>query len=169
MGMHTSQRPPSEIESKAFDFMRFMRCIVSGGNHDWPFVINMDQTPVYFSMNTKRMLEVVGKKTIHICTLTNNTKCVTVVVIITTDGTLLPLMLVFKGTLNGRIARTEFPSGNYLATHFYKCQDAAWMDKEMMIAWVNEVLASYVVTAPDHIVPILILNMYRCHMMALVG
>jgi len=34
-----------------------------------------------------------------------------------------------------------------------------------MIAWVNNVLAPYVATAPDHVVPILILNMYRCHMM----
>ncbi len=42
------------------------------------------------------------------------------------------------------------------------------MDEVVMIEWVNEVLAPYVATAPDHVVPILILNMYRCHMMALV-
>jgi hypothetical protein len=29
-----------------------------------------------------------------------------------------------------------------------------------MIEWVNEVLAPYVATAPDHVVPILILDMY---------
>jgi hypothetical protein len=34
MGKHTSQRPPAEVESKAFDFMRFMRRIVSGSNRD---------------------------------------------------------------------------------------------------------------------------------------
>ena len=34
MGTHTSQRPPTEVEGKAFDFRRFMRCIVSGGNRD---------------------------------------------------------------------------------------------------------------------------------------
>jgi hypothetical protein len=39
-----------------------MRHIVSGGNHNRRFVINMDQTPVYFSMNAKRTLEVIGKK-----------------------------------------------------------------------------------------------------------
>ncbi len=42
------------------------------------------------------------------------------------------------------------------------------MDEVVMIAWVNEVLAPYVATALDHVVPILILDMYRCHMMALV-
>jgi hypothetical protein len=54
---------------------------------------------------------------------------------ITADGTLLLLTLVFKGKLNGVIAAKEFPSDDYLETHFYKCQDAAWMDEEVMIAW----------------------------------
>jgi hypothetical protein len=89
-------------------------------------------------------------------------------VTITVDGTLLPSTLVFKGKLNGRIVTKEFPSGNYPATHFYKGQEAAWMDKEVMIAWANEVLAPYVVMALDHGIPILILDIYQCHMMALV-
>ncbi len=37
-----------------------------------------------------------------------------------------------------------------------------------MIAWVNEVLAPYIATAPNDVVPLLVLNSYRCHMMALV-
>ena len=57
----------------------------------------------------------------------------TVAVTITADGTLLLLTLVFKGKPNGRIVQREFPSGNYPTTHFYKCQDAAWMDEQVMI------------------------------------
>ena len=53
MGTYTSQQPPAEVESEAFDFMRFVRVIVSGGNRDRRFIINMDQTPVYFSMSSK--------------------------------------------------------------------------------------------------------------------
>ena len=53
MGTHMLQRHPAEVESKAFDFMQFMCPIVSGGNRDRGFIINMDQTPVYFSMNAK--------------------------------------------------------------------------------------------------------------------
>ena len=81
-------------------------------------------------------------------------------VTITADGTLLPSTLVFEGKPNGRIATKEFPSGDYRTTHFYKCQEAARMDKEVMITWVNKVLAPYVATAPDHVIPILILDMY---------
>jgi hypothetical protein len=128
MGTHMSQRPSAKVESKAADYMRFMRPIVSGHNRDLRFIINMDQTPVYFSMNAKRTCEVIEKKTIHIRTSTNDTKHVTVAVTIMADGTLLPSTLVFKGKPNGRIVQREFPSGDYPTTHFYKCQDAAWMD-----------------------------------------
>jgi len=48
MGTHMSQQPPAEVEGEAFDFMKFVRVIVSGGNHDRRFIINMDQTPVFF-------------------------------------------------------------------------------------------------------------------------
>ncbi len=62
MSTHTLQCPPAEVESKAFDFMQFMRLIVSDGNCDQRSIINMDQTPVYFTMNAKRRLEVIRKK-----------------------------------------------------------------------------------------------------------
>ena len=75
----------------------------------------------------------------------------TVAVTITADDTLILSTLVFKGKPNGRIATKEFPSGVYPASHFYKCQENAWMDEEVMIAWVNKVLAPYVATAPDHV------------------
>ena len=39
------------------------------------------------------------------------------------------------------------------------------MDEAVMVAWVDDVLAPYVATAPDHVIPILILDSYRCHMM----
>jgi hypothetical protein len=53
MGTHTSQRLLAEVESEAFNFMRFVSIIVSGGNRDRRFIINLDQTPVFFSMSSK--------------------------------------------------------------------------------------------------------------------
>jgi hypothetical protein len=41
-----------------------------------------------------------------------------------------------------------------------------WMDKQVMLAWVEELLAPYVVMAPKDIVLLLILYSYQCHMMA---
>jgi len=45
-------------------------------------------------------------------------------------------------------------------------EEGKTLHEDVMIAWVNEVLAPYVATAPDHVVLILILDMYRCHMMS---
>ena len=80
------------------------------------------------------------------------------------DGTVLPPMIIFKGKHDGRIAQSEFAT--YPAGHHHRRQDAAWMDKHVMLAWVEEVLAPYVATAPDDILPLLILDSYQCHMMA---
>ena len=166
MGTHTLQCVPVEVKSEALDFMVFMCHIVFGANRDRRVVIYMDQTPVYFSMNANRTLEVFEKKTTHIRTSLDNTEWVTVVVAICANSTLLLLMFVYKGQPNGRIVKKEFPSGVFLPNHFYRCQPATWMDETVIIAWVNEVLKLYVGTAPDFVVPVLILNMYQCHMMA---
>ncbi len=53
----------------------------------------------------------------------------------------------------------------YPTTIHYQCQENAWMDKQVMLAWVNEVLVPYVAKAPDNVVPLLILDSYCCHMM----
>jgi hypothetical protein len=80
------------------------------------------------------------------------------------DGMVLPSTIIFKGKHDGRIARLEFAT--YPAGHHYRCQEAAWMDEQVMLAWVEEVLSPYVTTAPEDINPLLILDSYQCHMMA---
>ncbi len=75
----------------------------------------MDQMPVYFLMKAKRTLELIGGKTVHICTSSDDTKHVTVAETIAADGMVLPLMLIYKGQPNGKKARMEF--GTYPATN----------------------------------------------------
>jgi hypothetical protein len=95
---------------------------------------------------------------VHICTSSDDTKHVTIVVTIAADGTVLSSMLIYKGQPNKKIARTEF--GTYPATNRYRCQANAWMDEVSMNAWVNEVLAPYVAMALDDVVPLLVLDSY---------
>ncbi len=163
MGTHLSQRKPEEVVEEAQDYMRLIRPFLIGSHCDLHFIINMDQTPVYFAMNAKKTLEVVGTKTIHVRTSTNDTKRATVVVTITANGTVLPSMVIFKGKPNGRIANMEFAT--YPAPHSYRCQENAWMDEVVMLAWVDDILRLYVETAADDVIPLLILDSYRCHMM----
>jgi hypothetical protein len=107
-----------------------------------------------------------SEKTVSIRTTPEDNKHATVAVTIAADGMLLPSMVVFKGSPTGRIATREFSS--YPTTSRYRCQANAWMDEAVMVAWVDEVLAPYTATVPDDVIPLLILNSYQCHMMALV-
>jgi hypothetical protein len=143
--------------------MRLIYPFLSDHHCDLRFVINMDQTPIYFAMNAKRTLEVIRKITIHVRTSTNDNKRATVAVRITADGTVLPSMVIFKGKPNGRIVKTEFAT--YPAPHRYHCQENAWMDEAVMLAWVEDILWPYIKTAPDDVIPLLILDSYQCHMM----
>ena len=59
----------------------------------------------------------------------------------------------FKGKSNGTIVKCEFPT--YPQGMIYACQDNAWMDKRVMLMWVDMVLKPYVDTAPEDMVPIL--------------
>jgi hypothetical protein len=166
MGMHQLQCKPGEVEAEAKDFMCLICPFLIGNHHELCFILNMDQTPVFFMMSSKQKLELVGKKIIHIRTSANDMKRVAMVVTIAGDGMVLPSMVIFKGKPNGRIAKTEFVM--YPAPHHYCYQDYAWMDKVVMIAWVDEILRPYIETAPDDIIPLLILDIYQCHMMGLV-
>ena len=164
MGTHESQRPPSETAGEAGDFMTTIRPLLKGPHRNEDFVMNMDQTPVPFTFNTNRTLQLKGTKTVNIRKSTCDTKRVTVAMAVTASGRYLPPFLVFKGAAGGRIVKNEFKT--YPQDMFYACQVNAWMDERCMELWIDLVLKPYVATAPDGIVPILFLDSYRCHMMA---
>ncbi len=62
MGTHICQHKPEEVEAEASNFMRLIRPLLFGPHHDRHFILNMDQTLVYFSMSRIKTLELVGKK-----------------------------------------------------------------------------------------------------------
>jgi hypothetical protein len=62
MGTHTSQRPPAEVASKALDYIVYMCHIVTSSNRDRHFILNMNQTPVYFAMSAEQTLELITTK-----------------------------------------------------------------------------------------------------------
>jgi hypothetical protein len=132
------------------------------GQHQ-DYILNMDQTPIPFTFNKKKTLELIGKQTIHIRKSTNDTKRVTCAFTVTASGRSLTPFLIFKGSSKGRIVNKEFP--NFPNDCMYACQENAWMDKEMMLLWVEQILAPYVTTAPPGIKPVLFLDSFRCHMM----
>ena len=41
------------------------------------------------------------------------------------------------------------------------------MDMGAMLEWVENILRPFIATAPENVVPLLVLDSYQCHMMAL--
>jgi hypothetical protein len=74
MGTHLCQCKLEEVEAEASNYMHLIRTLIFIPHRGQHFILNMDQMPVYFLMSTKRTLEVVGKRIIHIRMSTNNTR-----------------------------------------------------------------------------------------------
>ena len=48
---------------------------------------------------------------------------------------------------------------------YYACQENAWMDERVMLMCVEKVLKPYIESAPEGIVPLLLLDSYHCDVM----
>ena len=128
----------------------------------------MDQTLVFFSIVPNKTLNIAGERSINVRTSTGGTMRLTCAVTVSAAGDILRPFIVFKGKRDGRIAH-EF--GNREKSGFpvdcsYMCQDRAWMDEAVMLQWVKEVLEPWSKHAPPGIMPYLLLDSYKCHLMS---
>jgi hypothetical protein len=160
---HQAQKSRHVMEAHGQEFIASIIPRLQEFGRDQRFIINMDQTPVFFSMTPKTTLQVRGSKTVSVRASSDSTKRITVAVTVTASGLMLPPYLIFNAKPNGRVERqlANFPPGAH-----YAVQKNAWMDERVMIMWVEAVLEPYVKTAPDGVRPLLFLDSYRCHMMA---
>ena len=127
LGTHESQRAPEETQTEELDFMGVIHPKLQLQCQSKAFILNMDQTPIPFTFNSKSTLEVVGARTVHVRKSTNDTKRATAAITIRASGKMLPPLLVFKGAKNGRIVKKEFPT--FDKSMYYACQENAWMDE----------------------------------------
>ena len=97
MGTHLSQRQPSEMEEIAMDFVHVTQEKLQMSCRDEAYIINMDQTPVPFSYDPTKTIEVVGRRTIHIRKSTCDTKRATCALTVTASGKMITPLFVFKG------------------------------------------------------------------------
>jgi hypothetical protein len=158
---HTAQKHYKETQEESTHFMEVMRMKTAG--KDPCDIINMDQTPIPYSFHSNKTLENKGARSVHVRASTSDTKRVTLAVTLDGSGNMLPPLLIFKGAKNGRIATKEFPT--YPVNGHYLCQAKAWMDEDAMNKWIDLVLIPWKNTKAPGIVPTLILDAYRVHMM----
>jgi hypothetical protein len=66
-GTHQAQAPPQRVLTAAEDFIvNIARPAVNQSYHDRRYIINMDQTPVFFSMHLLRSVDKIGTCTVNI-------------------------------------------------------------------------------------------------------
>ena len=128
------------------------------------FIINMDQTPYKLCDVPKKTLNQRGEKTVTAKAPKTSLGRVTCALTVCADGTKLPPLLIYKGT-PGRDIEKEFASKKhaYPKGVFCMVQKTAWTDERVMHFWIDHVLAPYVKTAPEGVVPLLYLDKYACH------
>ena len=153
---------------EAKHFVSRITPLLTSPNRDQRYIINMDQTPVFFSMVPNKTLNIAGARSINVRTSTGSTMRLTCAVTVSAAGDILRPFIVFKGKRDGRIAR-EFQNpekSGFLVDCSYICQDRAWMDEAVMLQWVKEVLEPWSKHVPAGIVPYLLLDSYKCHLMS---
>eukprot|EP00522_Entomoneis_paludosa_P003477 CAMPEP_0172476392 /NCGR_PEP_ID=MMETSP1065-20121228/70355_1 /TAXON_ID=265537 /ORGANISM="Amphiprora paludosa, Strain CCMP125" /LENGTH=405 /DNA_ID=CAMNT_0013234613 /DNA_START=1634 /DNA_END=2851 /DNA_ORIENTATION=+ len=170
MRTNESQTDPRKTVAKALDYILHVArllCIEPTRHQD--FIMNMDQTPVYFDMSRRKTLERRGARSVPGRKSTCDTKRMTCAVFITASGLFLPTLNIFKGILNdrGRIVR-EFtnPALAYPQSEFYSVQSNAWMDEQNMEISIEKILKPHMQKCPFNAKPLLFLDHYRCHLMA---
>ncbi len=159
-------RFPADVYKEATAFMARSLPSLRGPHCDKRWIWNMDQTPVYFSYHRSKMLAKRGIKTVHMRKSTLDTRQATCALTCTAEGNFLRPMLIYKGKSAGDIATRELK--HHDPTSVYACQDSTWMDEVCMLRWVDEILKPYLKynPPPPGIVPLILLDAYRCHMMA---
>ena len=162
---HEAQKHPQETQDLAEKFIVTMCPFLSQSNRDKRFIINMDQTPIFFSMVPNTTLNCVGDRSVNVHSSSGSTMRITVALTVTAAGGLLPPMFVFKAKPGGHVQRElrNFPEGVV-----YTVQHNAWMDESVMLQWVDQVLKPWSETMPENIVPYLLLDSYKVHLMTTV-
>jgi len=95
-GTHQAQALPQTVASAALDFIVNIArpAFISDYRHP-DFIINMDQTPVFFSMHPTKSVNKIGSKTVNIRIAKNAGQRATVAVCFTASGIQLKSLVIF--------------------------------------------------------------------------
>jgi len=164
---HTSQKPPEAACQDARSYMKMVVPMCVGRTHDPKFTINMDQTNQFYGSSPKSTINVRGQRTVNMQKGAEESKRCTVALTATAAGGFLTPFIVYKGVKGGTIDKRELPQHPQGAV--YTVQNKAWFNEEVMLHWVEHVLAPYVATAPVGIIPILFLDSFKVHLLGIVA
>ena len=165
---HEAQTAPAEKREEAKAWVATVVPILTQPNHHQHWIVNVDQTPVPFTMTPKTTLNEQGSRTVNVRSSTGSKMQLTLAVFVTASGKKkLTPCIIFKGKLNGCIMR-EFSNVNsrYPENVHFTVQDNAWMDEQCCLEWVEKCVKPWAESDPEGIIPLLFLDSYKCHQQA---
>ena len=136
----TSKKKPEEVEQEARQWLDNVRPMITAPGVNRRYVLNMDQTPVFFNLAPHVTLDTRGKKKIVSRIAGGNGDRVTATLCVSAAGDKLKPMLIFRGAPAGYIVKREFPVYQNRERMVLACQEHAWQDNINMLCWVDEVL-----------------------------
>jgi transposase-like protein len=140
---HVSQEQVEAAKERATTWLTDTRLTLSVPEVNKTYVLNMDQTPVPFTLASNTTLNLSGERTITIRqTGKEKTRC-TVSLTVSADGDKLKPMVIFKGERDGRIVQREFPTNPFRQHLALACQPNAWQDEANLLQWVDAVLVPH--------------------------
>jgi hypothetical protein len=94
-----AQSSSEAVRELATEFMNHVRPLLSLDCRDKQWILNMDQTAMFFSMKPHTRINEKGVRTVTVRDTKNGDSRVTVAVSITADGQVLKPFLVMKGKI----------------------------------------------------------------------
>ena len=141
------KKTPNNIQQILTDtFLRFSWAISKFNIHAI-FVVNSDQTMVYFSDNSKETYEVVGSKQVEIVGL-DERRGFTLMVGISMSGKVLPFQAIFRGRSPASLPSPNSPGYNKATQELkfqfeYSKTDNHWSTIDTMKSYVTGILVPY--------------------------
>ena len=104
-GTHVGRELPENYREKNFKIIKLNEAYREQNYLKLSQIANMDETPIFLNMIRTRTITKIGSKTINIKSHGQDSVRVTAILWIVVDKTKLPPILIFKGELNGGIAK----------------------------------------------------------------
>lgn len=162
-GTHQAQEQPQVAIDEALEWLLETRPVVSAPNVDRKYILNMDQTPLNFSLQDGSTLNLAGERTVTVRGTGGGRDRTTVCLGVAADGSKLKPMMIFKGNPTGTIARRELPENPNRDDIALVCQPNAYQDEANMLQWIELCLAPYVADKPEGVPCILFLDQFSAH------
>ena len=148
-----SQKLPADLEEKVSSFHKFVKDQRVEDEYEDKFIVNMDETPVFYLVSNKT-IEKQGNKSVIIRTSSSDKRHVTVILSVAANGDVQPTFVIFKG--KRPLKDIKAPCDITVLV-----QEKAWVDESIMLQWTDSSLRVFTNRNRSH----LVMDFFRCHLM----